>query len=257
MTAPTTIVVLTFILNGTPVHMMDPVLYIPEGPAQEQQVLVPVRAVFEELGYIVDWQDAHSPHVIITGDWRKLPMAKTRYVGKLFVGENLLRESEYTTALSVAPYVRDGTLYAPLMVVRILTGAEVRWDAQTGTVECEHQGHGEPPLLKVEDILGDTVNWLHRRVRLEGEFLGIEGDPDCPATAQGIPVPGAWVVRDNTGSIYCTNATTGLRYGGMTYIEPGTFLFMNGVLRDGYGGIPYLAHVQHGIIEAVSEQRGR
>ena len=167
------------------------------------------------------------------------------------LGKKELRNGEYQTTMPFAPEFRDGVLYAPMIAVRVLTGAILRLDAENETVYCDTHWDEEVPTPTIGEILGDIPRWAHRRVHVRAEFVGYEGDASCYATNQGAPAPAAWAVADGTGSIYYTELVF-LGAMGISQVDyqPGQPLDLTGVVRLGYGGVPYLSGSLRHRIEA-------
>lgn len=89
----------------------------------EDRTLVPVRGVFEELGYTVDW-DAESKTATLTG--KKTVVIQAGSTTFTVDGEEVAPE--------VPQQIIDGRFMLPLRAVGEAVGAEVDWDAETKTV---------------------------------------------------------------------------------------------------------------------------
>jgi len=241
MKAAMTLVTVTFMLNGAPVDLAPPVLYVEPAveldPGLARQVLVPVREVFEKLGCEVTYED--TGHVRISCPYPRAEGSKTQVT--FSPNEQRFMISANQLDLPVSPHMRSGRMYLPMIAVRVITGAVLCWDAQNRTVHCEYHPEQAPPTVTIAELMGDVVRWAHRRVQIIGEFAGYDGDPSFPATSHGPPEDCAWTLRDSTGAVYCSGADM------VTPVHPlqsGQLLQLSGVLRFGYGGLPYLSQVE-------------
>ncbi len=90
--------------------------------------------------------------------------------------------------------------------------------------------------------MSDLSRWMHRRVSLRAEFIGPGGDPAWPATSIGATAPAAWAVRDDTGAIYCNDVIViSTQFTTPVDFSPGERIEVAGIVRPGWGGIPYLS----------------
>jgi hypothetical protein len=209
-----------------------------------------VRAVFEKLGYLVEWRDGDREYVSVEGYWRVQPMPPGG--GYLLVDTGEVRVFEYQTVLPVPPQRHGGRLCAPMSLIRILTGSTVACDETAGALACETHWQDDPPLLTIGQILGDLATWEHRRVRIRARFVSQERWLRRPATERTAPAPCPWLVRDDTGEMHCT-AVAGfvpaMLFEQIAY-EPGQLLDIEGTVRTGKGNVPYLSQVEHTAVES-------
>ena len=107
------------------------------------RTLVPLRAIFEEMGAAVVWNDSTQTVVAKKGD----------IVVNMAIGS--LRPTINGTAVTIdqpAIIVNDRTL-APLRFVAEAFGGTVNWDLATMTAEISTRTGGSVPLLHEDDIL--------------------------------------------------------------------------------------------------------
>ena len=96
----------------------------------ESRTLVPVRGVFEELGYTVDW-DAETKTATLSG--KKTVVIQSGAAAFTVDGEEVTPE--------VPQQIIEGRFMLPLRAVGEAIGADVDWDAETKTVIIkEHKG---------------------------------------------------------------------------------------------------------------------
>lgn len=103
----------------------------------ESRTLVPVRGVFEELGYTVDW-DAETKTATLSG-------AKTVVIQS---GADTFTVDGNEVKPEVPQQIIEGRFMLPLRAIGEAIGAEVDWEAETKTVIIKtHKG------LQVADVL--------------------------------------------------------------------------------------------------------
>lgn len=238
----TAAIVLMLILNGAKVDLPHPITATMDAQGT-QQIAVPVREVFEAAGFVVQYHADGRRYVEITGYVDRLPKRHLVRHGILYIDRPELQVDEYVADLPFTARKIDGTLYAPAISLRIIGGGDVLADLDARTLHWTVYEPDAPPLLEVEEVISDLPRWLHRRVQVQGAFIGAAGDPAHWATALGAPAPGAWAVADETGAIYCTDAPA---TNGALYVRHPTVAFAQqvtvaGIVRPGWGGVPYLS----------------
>ena len=95
----------------------------------DSRTLVPVRGVFEELGYTVDW-DAETKTATLTGD--KTVVIQSGSTVFTVDGEEVTPE--------VPQQIIEGRFMLPLRAVGEAIGANVDWDVETKTVIINTNG---------------------------------------------------------------------------------------------------------------------
>jgi beta-lactamase regulating signal transducer with metallopeptidase domain len=237
------------VLNGRPIDLGEPVLYFGPGTlGDDAQVLVPVRAVFQKLGYLVEWRGGKDEYVSVDGYWRVQPMPPGG--GYLLVNTGEVEVFEYQTVLPVRAQRRGGRLYAPMSLIRILTGSTVAWDDAVGALTCTTHWQDDPPLLAISRILDDLATWEHRRVRIRARFVQGSAWPSRGTAGDDLPAPAAWLVRDDSGQMYCTRIEMiTVMFADVPNYEPGQLLDIQGTVRTGKGNVPYLSNVQHAAVQ--------
>jgi hypothetical protein len=239
------LVLLTLMLNGKPVDLPHPIFALPEAPPMGRQVVVPVRDVFEAMGFVVQVNDDEQRSVTITGYVDRLPRRQLLRIGTLVPGEPTVTAHEYSAALPAPPTAVDGCLYVSLVAVRIIAGCDVRVDLESKALRCDLVEPEDAPALTVGELMSDLAHWMHRRVRVRGEYIGTGGDTAWPATSMGAPAPGAWAIRDETGAIYCADILMlGIPYPVDPELSAGERYEVGGVVRPGWGGVPYLSQAE-------------
>ena len=107
----------------------------------DSRTLVPVRGVFEELGYTVDW-DADTKTATLTGE--KTVVIKS--------GESVFTVDGETVTPEVPQQIIEGRFMLPLRAVGEAIGADVDWEAETKTVIITTQRKGGLKVVDVQEL---------------------------------------------------------------------------------------------------------
>ena len=105
------------IVNEVPIQL--------QGTIVEGRTLVPVRGVFEELGYTVSYL-ADSKTAIITGGGSVVKMTQ---------GDTFFTVNDEVITPDVPQQIIEDRFMLPLRAVSEAVGAEVDWEAETRTVK--------------------------------------------------------------------------------------------------------------------------
>jgi len=87
------------------------------------RTMVPFRAIFEALGYSVDWNGAN----------RTITAVNKSVTILMKIGDREVKCGDELIISDVAPYTRSGRTYVPLRLVSELSGCDVLWDHNTRT----------------------------------------------------------------------------------------------------------------------------
>ena len=124
---------ITVLLDGNPI-LFDVPPQIVEG-----RTLVPFRAIFESLGYTVNWdqetQKVSGMKPVTKSDFNYLAMhigSTEATIANLF--DSNLETGEKTVMLDVPPQIVDGRTLVPVRAVGEMSGYTVDWIAETRTV---------------------------------------------------------------------------------------------------------------------------
>ena len=107
----------------------------------DSRTLVPVRGVFEELGYTVEW-DGETKTASLTGE--KTVIIKS--------GETTFTVDGATVTPEVPQQIIEGRFMLPLRAVGEAIGAEVDWEAETKTVIITTQRQGGLKVVDVQEL---------------------------------------------------------------------------------------------------------
>lgn len=109
---------ITVMLNGTPlVFDQSPILY-------DDRVMVPVRTIFEALGYSVAW-DAQAQKVTAKNQTDTLT---------LWIGNKNLYHNDQLITSDVSPMLVNSRTLVPVRVISQCAGYHVSWNENTNTV---------------------------------------------------------------------------------------------------------------------------
>lgn len=107
------------------VYLQQEKLQWEQQPYIEQgNTMVPMRALFEKLGFTVTWEQATETAMAKKGD-----LALSLSINKTTADVN-----QTLFYLEVAPQIKDGSTFIPLRFVSEAAGADVSWEESTRTV---------------------------------------------------------------------------------------------------------------------------
>jgi hypothetical protein len=241
----TAAIVIVFLLNGTQVSLPAPALML------ENTAYVPARAVYEKLGWQVEWN----------GQQRRMRVSVPGACAYTFAVD----DPTVTLECSVCPTTPDGTrrtleaaprlvgdcFYVPVRAVTLMTDSHADWEGATLTVNLITSAQGDAVAADIGAIVADPPKWTGQRVRLHGEYTGAQVEALGAAVTHGPPTTNNdWTVRDATGSLYCTLAAelpvkldpindlgrrlevvgnVALKAGGWPYLRVGTITLLTGL----------------------------
>lgn len=110
---------ITVIINGKTIPFPDKKPQIQDG-----RTLVPIRGVFEELGYQVDW-DKRVQLVTLTSDGMIISVQ---------AGADFLEADGESVPLAVSAQIIEDRMMLPLRAILEVTHAEIVWDESTKTI---------------------------------------------------------------------------------------------------------------------------
>ena len=219
-------IVIVFLLNGVQVNLPAPALLI------DNTAYVPARAVFEKLGWSVQWDEAQ--HTLKVGHMR----------GDSYMEIGVPLPANPLTRHPFCDPVRvGGVVYLYACSVATMVGGRVTWDPATLTLNLLTGAPAVGTPTDIGAILADPPQWAGKSVQLRGEYTGTEVDPFGPAVTHGPPVTRSdWTLRDATGSLYCTSGSAAQVWPplGGPFNVLGRRLVVVGTVALAAGGWPYL-----------------
>ena len=110
--------IISVLLNGTKLTFDQPPII------ENDRTMVPIRAIFEALGYTLDWN----------GDTQTATATNGSNTIKVTVGSNTIFYTGGTYNCDVAPINRSGRILVPVRAIAECAGCTVDWDGETKTV---------------------------------------------------------------------------------------------------------------------------
>ena len=124
---------ITVLLDGEPISFDVPPQIV------EDRTLVPFRAIFEALGYSVNWdqdtQKVSGMKIVEKSDFNYLAMhigSTEAIIANLF--DSNMETGQKTVTLDVPPQIIEGRTLVPVRAVGEMSGYKVDWIAETRTV---------------------------------------------------------------------------------------------------------------------------
>lgn len=121
--------------------------YNPAPVIQKGTTIVPMRAIFEQLGANIDWN----------GQTRTVTATKDDIIISLTIGETVAYVNGRQVALAIPSQTINGRTMVPLRFVSEALGATVKWDAKTWSIYIDSVASGTTTTspsgtLQVSDI---------------------------------------------------------------------------------------------------------
>ncbi|MBE1444030.1 copper amine oxidase N-terminal domain-containing protein [Paenibacillus sp. OAS669] len=121
--------------------------------------MVPMRALFEKLGFTVSWDQSTQTATAKKGD---LSLTLTINKGTAAVNQNLHN-------LEVSPKIKDGSTYIPLRFVSEAAGADVSWNGDTRTVNISFpKTDTEQTIRKLIDNMAQSSSFTQTAMSITG-----------------------------------------------------------------------------------------
>jgi len=135
----------------------------------EGRTLVPLRAVFEQMGFDVGWESAT----------RQITLTNDRYTAVLAIGSNVMTTNDVRHTLDTPPQIINDTTMLPIRAVLESVGYFLQWDSGTSTILISSSPIPEP--TPSEQTSGFAV--------YEWDVVTIQN----PAVGLSLRIPHAWV----------------------------------------------------------------
>lgn len=177
-------------------------VFAAEGIIKDGRTLVPVRGVFEDLGFTVDWNDAESKAVISDGN----------HDISLIKGMKWFRADGREIFPDVPQQIINGSFYLPLRAIGDAAGADVSWDADSKTATVKYNGRETSVKCKSEQLKSNNAyQELQNRVKALSSDTYIIGEYQANGYTFSVNYYTSFPESDpaKTGVIYTTNRQTG------------------------------------------------
>lgn len=107
------------------------------------RTMVPLRGVFEKLGYEIFWK----------ADTKTAVLADDDDIVRVRAGSNIIRIDDDEVVCEVAPQIINGRMYLPLREISEATDIAVDWDKTTKTVKI-----GSGQFVEMNDDKDDDLD---------------------------------------------------------------------------------------------------
>ncbi len=101
-----------------------------EGVIKDGRTLVPVRGVFESLGFSVNWDSATN----------KASISDSKHEVAIYKNASYFYADSKEYHPDVPAQIIDGSMYLPLRSIGEAVGADISWDAETKTAKIGYEG---------------------------------------------------------------------------------------------------------------------
>lgn len=129
----------------------------------EGRTLIPLRGVFENLGYEISW-DAETKTAVFKNNTT---------VVKVKVNSNELVVDEKSVPIDVAAQIINGSMMLPLRAVGEATGLEVEWDSDTKTVNLSSKSVETTTETTTEKATETTTEKATETTTEENKIRGV------------------------------------------------------------------------------------
>ena len=105
-------------------------VFAAQGIIKDGRTLVPVRGVFEELGFSVEWNGLEGEAVLTDG----------RHSVSIIKGQNYIKADGKQIYPDVPQQIINNGFYIPVKVIADAIGAETSWDGEAKLVHISYSG---------------------------------------------------------------------------------------------------------------------
>jgi hypothetical protein len=133
------------------------------------RTLIPLRGVFEEMGYSVAWE----------GDTKTAVLTSSDTTVRVSANSSTFTVNNESKALDVPAQIMNGSMMLPLRAVGEAAGANVTWNGDTKTVLIDTKSLSADDLVKASDYLtkyAEVVEPLEDVSALCSEMSALHGE---------------------------------------------------------------------------------
>lgn len=141
---------------------------------------VPTRGVFEELGYLVEWEE-NTKTVVLKNQEKEIKLTIDNATASITFGE-----TNETIILENMPVISEGRAMLPLRAVTELTEYEVEWNSENKTVKILYSAETEENLNVKYDFNTEEGQKLFANDIIAVTYVlvgGMDGDEFLPEYA--------------------------------------------------------------------------
>ena len=169
------------ILDGTELSFDVPPQII------EGRTMVPMRAIFEALGYEVLWNEENQ-RIFAHSVAANLIVGLTIGSNKITTGDIYPSESPVTTLIDVPPQIIDGRTFVPVRAISEVSGYDIQWDEEKRqiviTTDIDYDYITPPYSI---DTIQDTFDDISTNIEQINSFIKqgmyLEAIEECEQTA--------------------------------------------------------------------------
>jgi hypothetical protein len=133
------------------------------------RTLIPLRGVFEKMGYSVGWEGDTKTAVLTSGSTKV----------RVSANNSSFSVNGESKALDVPAQIMNGSMMLPLRAIGEAAGASVTWNGSTKTVEIDTKSMSVNDLIKASDYLvaySKAVSPISEVSPLFDEFNALSGE---------------------------------------------------------------------------------
>ncbi len=141
------------------------------------RTLIPLRGVFEKMGYNVSWEANTKTAVLESGSSEV----------RVTANSSTFDVNGTPTGLDVPAQIMNGSMMLPLRAIGEAAGAKVSWDAPTKTVIIDTSSLNADDVVKASDYqlaYTKAVSPVDSISKLFDEFNSLDGDISAEALAE-------------------------------------------------------------------------
>lgn len=152
----------------------EPVSFESQQPViVEGRTLIPLRGVFEKMGYNISW-DGNTKTALLVSD-------KTRV--SVTAGSSEFTVNGDAKELDVPAQIMNGSMMLPLRAIGEAAGANVTWNGAVKTVEIDTRSANVSDIIKTSDYLVSYAKAVEPIAEVEElctELKGLDGEITSP-----------------------------------------------------------------------------
>lgn len=126
------------------------------------RTLIPLRGLFEKMGYTIGWEPATKTATLIKGP----------SLISMRDGHKALQVNQNSVMLDVPAQIINNSMMIPLRAISEATGANVNWDANTKTVHIGTITRNITPAIVIDDYVKKYMDCIAPLDELSDEITG-------------------------------------------------------------------------------------
>ncbi len=127
------------------------------------RTLIPLRGLFEKMGYTIDWEPATKTATLIKGS----------SIISMRSGHKALQVNQNSSILDVPAQIINNSMMIPLRAISEATGASVNWDANTKTVYIGTITRQVSPEISIDPYVNKYMSCISPLSEASESIIGI------------------------------------------------------------------------------------